>query len=287
MAAVAWQSLLSGLAQGLLYALLASGFALIFGVGRTFNLAHGELVILGGYVAYWLQQWVGLDPLLSIPVALLLGGLAGVLLQRAAAMVREPFELNALVLTFGTALVLQSLMQNLWTANYRLVVPYFSGSVELVGARLSLAQLAGAATGLVGWGALTWMLTRTTFGRGLRAASQDRNGASLVGISPEHMEVWAFALGAAAAAAAGPLFSLMHLLSPSAGLNITVIALTISVLGGVGRMGAVLAAALFIGVVEALTVGVVGTPWRGIVLFGLLLVLLRLRAPALPGGVEP
>ncbi len=289
MGAIAWQSLASGLAQGLLYALLASGFALMFGVGRTFNLAHGELVVLGSYVAYWLGQWLGLDPLLSLPVAMLVGGGMGLVLRRAATRLGEPFELNALVLTFGTSLLLQSLMLNLWTANYRVVVwpPQglgLPGSVELAGARLSLGRLAAAGAGLAGWGGLTWLLTRTTFGRALRAASQDRAGAALVGISLERMDAWAFGLGAAAAAAAGPLFALLHVFSPTAGLNVTVVALTVAVLSGVGRMGGLLAAALFVGLAEALTVGLVGAQWRGLVLFGLLLVLLRLRASRLPGG---
>jgi branched-chain amino acid transport system permease protein len=284
MAAIAWQSILSGLAQGLLYALLASGFALMFGVGRTFNLAHGEMVVLGGYVAYWLQQELGLDPLLSLPFALLVGGITGLVLWRALARLGEPFELNALVLTFGVSLLLQSLMLNLWTADYRLVVASISGRVELASGRLSSEQLEAAGAGLLGWGALTWMLTRTTFGQALRAASQDRSGAALVGISPDWMDAWAFGLGAAAAGAAGPLFALMHLFGPTAGLNVTIVALTIAVFSGVGRMGGLLAAALFVGLAESLTVGLLGAQWRGIVLFGLMLVLLRLRAGRLPGG---
>ena len=189
------QALVSGLFLGLLYAALASGFALVYSVGRTFNLAHGEFVILGGYVGFWLTELVGLHPLLTLPVAAVVGGLAGVGLNWLTARVDEPFELNALVLSFGVALTMQSAMLNLWGADYRLLsADVFTRTLRLGPVALGVGRVIAGGVALLLLVLLGFLLYRTYIGKAMRATSQDRMGADLVGIHVNQMDVLIFAL---------------------------------------------------------------------------------------------
>lgn len=279
------QAVVSGILLGLFYALLAAGFSLVFGVVRVFNLAHGEFVVLGGYLSYGLWNWVGLNPFLAVPVSAVGMAFVGLLLQPVVRRIGEPFELNALVFTFGLSLALQSLMLNLWTANYRLV-PMLALESSLVwgGVSLSLSRLAVALFSLGSLGGLAILLGRTYLGKAMRATSQDRDGALLMGIDVESTDRWALAIGAGLAGAAGPLFLLLRYLSPSAGLNVTVVGLILVILGGVGKTSGVLAGGLLLGVVESVTIGLWGAQWREFVSFALLLTLLRTRATGLLEG---
>lgn len=265
--ALSWFSLLQALVSGSLlgcfYALMALGFSLILGVGRALNLAHGDLVILGGYIGYSLWAGLGLHPLLLVPVT----GLALVPMAFVFAWLLprlpEPRELSSLVVTFGVSLVLQTLMRAGWRGEYRLIADAGLGaSLPLGGVSLNVGRLAVGATalGLVG---LLWLaLTRTRRGRAIRATSIDAQAAALVGINVDAATRATLVLAVALAGGTGALFATLHYLYPAAGVDLTLLAIVLTVWAGIGRLRSVLVAGVLLGIVEALAVTWAGPSWR-------------------------
>jgi branched-chain amino acid transport system permease protein len=283
----ALQAAASGLLAGAFYALIASGFALVFGVARVFNLAHGELLVTGAYLAERAWAWGHIRPLLALPfAALLVGAVAacGHPLLRRVPPGRD-VELRVLVLTFGASLLIQSLLQAAFASDYRLlVVPGWETGLGPPALRLPAGRLVAGGVGLVVIVALHLLLTRTTFGKALRAVSADREAASVVGIDPGWADRWALALGGALAGAAGPLFAALHYVTPAAGADATITALILTVLGGVGQMLGLLWAGLGFGVAEGLAVAWLGAQWREVFALAVLLGLLRWRSRGLAAG---
>lgn len=277
------QAVLGGLVSGALHALLALPFAVVLGLARALNLAHGEFVILGGYVAYagW-QAWG-----LSLPLLALLAGVAllplGVLWRALLARVPEPVELNSLTLTFGLSLLLQNGALAIWSADYRLVPTGTSGvgltSLGLAPERAGLAVASVVIFLLVHLG-----LSRTRWGIALRATSRDPETAALMGVDTARVARAAFAGAAALAGAAGAAFAALHYLHPAAGVDLTLLAVTLAILGGVGRVGGLLAAGLALGVVEGLTVATLGPRWRELAVALALLGALLVRSRGLGAG---
>ena len=283
----ALQTAASGLLLGAFYGLIASGFALVFGVARVFNLAHGELLVAGAYLAERAWTWGHIHPLLALPfAALLMGAVAASgqpLLRRVPA--GPDLELRVLVLTFGGSLFIQSFLQAAFSSDYRLIViPGWDAGIGPPGVRLPAGRLVAGAAGLAILVALHGLLTRTTFGKALRAVSADREAASMMGIDPAWADRWALALGGALAGAAGPLFAALHYLTPLAGVDATITALILTILGGVGQMLGLLWAGLGFGLAEGLAVAWLGSQWREAFALAVLLGLLRWRGHGLAAG---
>jgi branched-chain amino acid transport system permease protein len=280
------QAIGSGLANGAIHALLALPFAIVLGLARALNLAHGEILVLGGYVAY--AAWRAWDLPLPALALLAAGALVplGLLWRAILARVPEPLELNSLTLTFGLSLLLQNGALAVWSADYRLIAAEPGGAG---GAWLGLppARAGLAAMSLVVFLALHLGLSRTRWGAALRATSRDPETASLMGIDTGRVAGVAFAAAAALAGAAGALFASFHYLHPSAGVDLTLLAITLAVLGGVGRVGGLLAAGLALGLVEGLTLATVGPAWRELAIALTLLGALLVRSRGLSAGHVP
>ncbi len=279
------EALLAGTAQGLFYGLLSAGFSLTFGVARTFNLAHGELVVLGAYAGLWLNVSLGVGPLAAAAVTGIAVAAwawpARALLSRAT----PPYELKALTLTFGLSLLLQNLMLLLFSADYRFL-RWDSGGAgwRLLGVPVGAARVTAGAAGALLLLALHLFLQRTRSGRALRATCQDARAAALMGIPVERMQILGLALGGGLAGAAGPLLAGLQYITPTAGVPLTVVALTLTIAGGVGRMDGLALAGLLFGLTEALVVAFAGPAWREAWLFGALLLLLQGRRTGLLRG---
>jgi branched-chain amino acid transport system permease protein len=278
------QFLINAFSLGSFYALMALGFSLIFGVTRAFNLAHGELVVLSGYVAYVLGVHWQLSFFWTIPFCMVFMLLVAVLLRILLVHVKEPFQLNTLVLTFGLALLLQNLMLGLFSANFRLIrihsapleIPFSGAGITPI--QFSLISLSLLATAAV------WALWRKTFlGKALRATMQDSEAARLAGIHIGHMGLIAFALGGALIGLAGPLFGLSAYLHPFGGMEATLVAIIITIFAGIGRIRGILLGGWILGIVESLTVYTLGASWRECVSAAILIGLLLLR----PEGILP
>ncbi len=268
------QILVSGLSLGSFYALIALGFSLIFGVTHAFNLAHGELIVLSGYLAYGLWKFSGASPYWAIPVCLLGMTGAALLLNLLLRLVKTPFELNSLVVTFGLALFLQNLMLFGFSADYRLIQPetvrFFQVSgVQITENQLMLLLLSLAATGLV-----HWTLHYTFLGKALRAAIQDRQAALLAGINVRRMGLAAFGFGGMLIGLAGPLYAQNMYLYPAGGLEATLTAVVITIFAGVGRTRGILAGGWLLGLAESLAAFAFGAGWRELVSAVLLISLL-------------
>lgn len=279
------QNLLFGLFVGGNYGVAAVGLSLVFGVLRVLNVAHGELLMLGGYATYWLFALLQLDPFLSVLVcapALFLLGLA--LNQGLFGFVERLDEetkiKNSLLISFGLTLVIQNAAQTLWTADERSVASaYTVGGTTLFGIAFPHTRLAAFAMGLLVILALQQLLQRTYFGKAVRATAEDWEAAAMAGIDVQRTYLITFALGAALAGVAGTLVSLQYSIAPAIGLAWTLKALVVVVLAGMGSIFGAFAAGLVLGVAEQLSVFVVGSAYReavGLVLF-LLVLLLRPR----------
>ncbi len=261
------QQIVLGLLLGGLYGLAAASLSLVFGVLKVLNVAHGELIMLGGYGAYWLFARLGLDPfaalLLVIPGALLLGAVLYLVLFGFVVRAHEETRIkNSLLIGFGLALALHALAVRLWTADDRSISTGYGGAVITVGPLL---------------------LAHWRWGKAIRATAEDWQAALLTGIDIRRAYLLAFALGTALAGAAGTLVSVGYSISPSIGLEWTLKALIVVVLAGLGSMLGTFTAGLFVGVAEALSAAAFGGPYREVIGLVIFLVVLVFRPQGLFG----
>jgi len=280
-------ALVSGIALGSFYSLIAMGFALIFGVTHAFNLAHGELVVLAGYVAYWLWKGWGLSLVLTFPVAAAALLCLCLILQRLFSLLREPVELNSIVMSFGLAILLQNGMLFAFSGDYRLIrAPALTEGIHVNGLSLTYGQITLVALSLVAIGLLHLLMHHTYLGKALRATIQDREGAALAGINVRVMGLVAFGTGAVCIGLAGPLYGSIHYLYPAAGLQATLLAVTITIFAGVGRIRGLIVGGWLLGLAESAAVILLGSSWRELVSAVILIGLLVFRPRGILGREE-
>ncbi|OGO67158.1 MAG: hypothetical protein A2Z37_16615 [Chloroflexi bacterium RBG_19FT_COMBO_62_14] len=280
------QTLILGVLVGGVYALMASGLTLIFGVMRVINVAHGAFLILGAYCTYWLFTLTGLDPLLSLVITVPLLFAIGWVVQRyLLTRIQNPEQASVLV-TFAMAITLEGLMGTVWKTTLRTVRPdYASKVIELASYRLPVTRLAGFAAALIVLILLYIILQRTNLGRAIRATIQDRNAARLVGVNVEMVAALTFGIGIATAAAGGSLLSMIYSFNASSQTDWISRVLSIIVLGGMGSLPGALLAALVLGVMEQLTAIVITLYWSPIVFYIFLFLTLIVRPQGLMGEV--
>ena len=283
------QQLILGLLIGGLYGLAAVGLSLVFGVLKVLNVAHGELIMLGGYGAFWLFALVGLDPFASLLVVLPLSLLAGLGLYAAlfGFVVRADEETrvkNSLLLGFGLALTLHALAVRLWTADERAIGTAYSGAaISVGGLSIPLVRLASLALAFGLTGGLHLLLTHWRWGQAIRATAEDWRGALLTGIDIRRAYLLAFAMGTGLAGAAGTLVSVGYSINPSIGLEWTLKALIVVVLAGLGSMFGTFLGGLLLGVAEAASAAAFGGPYREIAGLVIFVVVLLIRPRGLFG----
>ncbi len=278
------QSALSGVLEGANYALYALGLAFVFGIMRVINLAHGEFLVLGGYVAYWLLRALGVDPLLSLPLSALVPAAAAFAVHRVFLRRVRDAELNTLILTFGVGIFLANLFLQLWSADLRSIdVPWLQRSVGLGGIFVGRGEIAAFAVSVAGVAGLHLFLARTRTGKAGRATAVDRDAAALAGIDVERIDLLAFSIGGALAGLGGPLLGMLSHFEPGAGLAVTIKGFILTVLAGVGSIPGLLAGGIVLGVGEAATVTFVGSSCRELFGFLLFLAILVVRPAGLFG----
>jgi branched-chain amino acid transport system permease protein len=280
-------ALVSGISLGSFYTLIALGFALIFGVTRNFNLAHGELLVLAGYVSYWLWKEWAMPFVLTFPAAIIVLLLTCLILQRLFARLGEPLELNSIVLSIGVAILIQNGMLFCFSGNYRLIrIPSLNQGLHFLGFYLSYGQLTLLILSLIVVCLLYLLMRGTYLGKALRATIQDKEAAALAGINVSAMGTLAFCIGAFLIGLAGPLYGCTHYLYPATGHQVTLMAITITIFAGVGRLHGVILAGWILGLAESFAVIIWGASWREIVSAIILLTLLALRPYGILGKVE-
>ena len=275
------QNLAFGLLVGALYGLVALGLSLIFGVTKFLNVAHGELLMFGGYASFWAFSLLGLDPFLTIPISIVFLLLIGALLymlvfSRTAKLPEESKIKNTLLVAFGLSVILQNIALRFWTADERGITTSYAGIVFTVfGVRFPLVRLLSLVVAVVFLVALQIFLKKTYIGKAIRATVQNWEAASLMGIDVHKVYLLSFALGAALAGVAGTLVTVNYSIQPAMGLGWTMKALIVMVLGGLGNIPGTFLGGLLLGVTESATSFFISSNYRevaGLVLFFLVLI---------------
>lgn len=279
------QIIVNGLALGGLYACIASGFSLVWGVLNIINILHGSLIVLGGYCAFFAYQYFGISPFIFAPIAGLMLLLPAYAIQRIAInpVMGRPV-LITLVLTFGLNLFLDNLMLALFKADYRKVIldPPL-GVFEIGDILVPADRIYATVVGLLLVGALGLILKTTQLGRAIVAVRMDRDAAALMGIDVKHTYAIAFALGAFMAASAGALLSAIFPISPVSSSGYLGKAFIICVLGGLGSIPGVVVGGFALGLLESVGAAVLGPEHALTVSFLVLLILLVVRPQGLLG----
>lgn len=269
-----------GLIIGAFYGLVAVGLALLLGVMKYLNIAHGTFVMLGGYVAFWLFSLWHIDPFVSIPLVMLVMFIMGLILYRVllSPLLKFPVGLrigNSMLITFGLLWVLDNAATWLWTSNVRSVTTSYTGEVlNIFGVKLPYTGLAGFGLALLVIFALHLLLTKTYFGKSVRATTQDQEAAKLMGINVDRTYLISCGIAIMLAGVAGVVIVSSYSITPAGGLNWLLIALIVLVLAGEENINGVFAAGLVLGLIEAVSVFVTGASYReviGLVMFVLVL----------------
>jgi branched-chain amino acid transport system permease protein len=283
------QLLAAALIAGALYALVALGLNLIYGTMRLLNVAHGELVMLGGYVAYWSFSLLGAGPWPALILSPLATGLLGYALYRglfrrllANSALAQRIEANSLLLFFGVSIILQNLVSLAFTATPRGYQPFDAmvdlGVATLTGGRLLVLIVAGIVTITA-----VLLLHFNTVGLAIKALIQNREAASLAGIDTEKLERWSFIAGFAVAGLAGALVSMVEQVSPFMGFPYMIAAFVIIILGGLGNLTGSLIGGLILGLLETYGVAVTSPNYRSILVYGVFIAVLLIRPQGLLG----
>jgi branched-chain amino acid transport system permease protein len=280
------QALITGILMAGIYALVAIGLTLIFGVVRIVNFAHGEFVMVGMYLSFWLWKLWGIDPYASLLFTMPALFCFGVLLQRflLQPILRAP-DLAQIFMTVGLSVILMNLALFLFTADFRSVkLSYSEWAWRVGGVTIPMTRLFAFLGALLLAGLLTLFLKKTDLGKALRAVAQDREVSMLLGINPQRMYLLAVGLGAALAGAAGSLIVPFFYIFPTVGVVFVLIAFVVVILGSLGSIEGALLASLIVGVAESLGILFAGADLGLVVVFAILVAALIFRPSGLMGA---
>jgi branched-chain amino acid transport system permease protein len=279
------QLIVSTVLLGGIYALIAVGLTLIFGIMRVVNFAHGEFLMLGMYFAFWAFTLWGIDPYFTLVVAVPLFFAVGLgvyaLVMRGVIHASHNVQIFT---TVGLSTALQNLALVLWTGDFRFVRPWHSGVVlRLGGAAFNLSQVVAFTVAVLFTLSLFAFMKWTHAGRVMRATAQDGEAATLMGIDTDRVYRLAFAIGIACVGVAGVLISPLYSVYPTAGLQFVLLAYVVVVLGGLGDMVGALLGSLIVAAVEVIGSYVFGSAWKEVIYFVLFIAVLILRPAGLFG----
>ena len=277
--------LIMGVLLGGLYALIALGLSLVFGVMKLINVAHGDMVIIGSYFAYVAITIMGIDPILSlvmgIPLLFLVGfGIQKYLMRRAFGISMEA----PLIIAFGISLILENLAQIIWSPLSRGLTPSYSLiSFSIGDAHVPLSYLLDFIAALVVMLCLRQFLRRTYLGKAINAASQDRIAALLMGVNTERVYAFAFAIAMGTAAIAGVFLGLTFPFNPTSGVSFLIIAFGVIIIGGLGSMLGTFIGGIVLGLAQTLGAYFFGAAAQMLVTYIIVLVVLSVRPQGIFG----
>jgi branched-chain amino acid transport system permease protein len=282
--AMVGQVIVSGILAGALYAMVALGLALIFGVMRVINIAHGPLLMLGAYATYFLYTATGINPYLTLPITMGALFVVGMLLQRTLVFrVVDAPELSSLLLTFGVSIALVNLAQLGFSSDLR-AVEFLTGSFLVGPVAFSKSRLVAFLVAAAITAAAFVFLKSTRVGKAIRATSQSREVAMVCGINVQRIHLLTFGLAAALAGAGGTLIAMIVAIQPEMGQIWTFKSFLVIVLGGAGNYPGALLGGMLLGLVEQLASLFLTTQLSEAVAYVLLVVVLLVRPTGLLGG---
>jgi branched-chain amino acid transport system permease protein len=284
--AILFPAVLNGLTTGAVYALVALGLTLIYGVLHIINFAHGAALMMALYGVYFLKASLGIDPYLALPIMVPVMFAAGYLLQRGIVnRASHGKDENILLVTLGLSIVLENVALLAFKSDTRTIDTSYSLATVAIGpAMIAVPKLAACAGALATAAVLLWIVRGTDLGRAIRAVAREKQGARLVGIDVDHVYAMSFGIGLACLGAAACFLLPAYYVNPLVGNGFVLVAFTIVVLGGMGSFAGALVGGLLIGVVESL-----GGLWFGeslgqVGIFGLFIAVLLFRPQGLFGA---
>lgn len=283
------QILINGLLKGGLYALMAMGMSLIWGVMDIINIAHGSFLMLGAFTTYWLFDLAGLDPFLSLFFSMGILFVVGYGVQRYLInLVIRASAFITLILAFGIEIFINNGALVAWTADVRKVRVSYAASNFSIGDWVTVPLIRLLAFALVIVISLIFfhLLNRTNLGRSIRATAQDLDAARLTGVDAAHTYAVTFGLGVGAAGAAGTLWSILFPISPTMGGILTLKSFVVVIIGGLGSMLGPIIGGLTLGVAEAMGTSWFGSTYENLISFTILVLVLIVRPKGILGGAD-
>ena len=297
--------LINGVSLGSIYAIIALGYTMVYGIAKMLNFAHGDVIMVGGYVAFYAMNFfsgsvLGEDPsalataavtLVSVLLAMVVCTVLGVIIEGLAYRpLRQAGSLAVLITAIGVSYFLQNAAQLLFGANPKNFTAVISGQVTLLGGRLRISNVAllTVVACVIIMVALTTFTGKSKMGKAMRACSEDRGAAQLMGINVNRTISMTFAIGSALAAIAGVLLcSYSPVLKPTTGSMPGIKAFTAAVFGGIGSIPGAFLGGLLLGIIEALAQAYISTQLSNAILFAVLIVVLLVKPSGLLGKYVP
>ena len=278
--------IINGLSTGGMYALVAIGYTMVYGIAKMINFAHGEIIMVGAYLAYVMTTMVQTPIIVSVLVAIAGCALLGVVTEKVAYKpLRNSGSLAVLITAIGVSYLLQNLFLILFGSAARTFPQYMpSGTVSFFGAHITYVALLSLILTFICTGLLLLFINKTKLGKAMRAVSEDRGAAELMGINVNTTISLTFASGSGLGAIAGIIYGMSYsLINPYLGAMLGIKAFIAAVLGGIGSIPGAMVGGLIIGVAEAFTISYISSAFSDAVVFGILIFILLVKPAGLFG----
>ena len=282
------QYCINGISIGSIYAIIALGYTMVYGIAKMLNFAHGDIIMVGAYICYCVTNYLGMPPILGILASMAVCTLLGIVIEGLAYKpLRGTPSLAALITAIGVSYFLQNAAQLIWGSNPKSFTSVVSsikpfhlfGSLTITG-----EVLVTVVVSVVIMLALTWFTSSTRIGKSMRAVSEDRDAAQLMGINVNRTISITFAIGSALAAVAGVLMcSSIPVLQPTTGSMPGIRAFTAAVLGGIGSIPGAMLGGVLLGIIETFAKAFLSTQFSDAIVFGVLIVILLVKPAGLLG----
>ena len=283
--------LISGVSLGSVYAIIALGYTMVYGIAKMLNFAHGDIIMVGGYISFCAMSYLGLPGWLATLLAMAVCTVLGIVIEGLAYKpLRSAPSLAVLITAIGVSYFLQNSALLIWKAAPKVYQPVASGSLTLFGGQLSVpyASVLTMAACLVIMAALTLFISKSKMGKAMRACSEDKGAAQLMGINVNATISTTFAIGSALAAVAGVLLCTSYpTLQPTTGSMPGIKAFTAAVFGGIGSIPGAFLGGLLLGVIEAMAKAYISTNLANSIVFAVLIVVLLVKPAGLLGKYVP
>ena len=282
--------LISGISLGSVYAIIALGYTMVYGIAKMLNFAHGYIIMVGGYISFCAMNYLGLPSIVGIILAMLVCTVLGVVIEGLAYKpLRAAPSLAVLITAIGVSYFLQNAALLIWSAAPKVYTPIISGSLSLFGGALKIpyVSILTVVVCLVIMVALTAFTSMSKMGKAMRACSEDKGAAQLMGINVNAISM-TFAIGSALAAIAGVLLcSSYPTLMPTTGSMPGIKAFTAAVFGGIGSIPGAFLGGLLLGIIEAMAKAYISTNLANSIVFAVLIVVLLVKPAGLLGRYVP
>jgi branched-chain amino acid transport system permease protein len=283
--------LISGINLGSVYAIIALGYTMVYGIAKMLNFAHGDVIMVGGYISFCAMNYLGLPPIVAVLLAMVVCTVLGVVIEGLAYKpLREAPSLAVLITAIGVSYFLQNAALLIWGANPLSYTSVATGNLKLFDGQLTISaiSLITVAACIVIMVGLTLFTSKTKMGKAMRACSEDKGAAQLMGINVNRTISITFAIGSALAAIAGVLLcSSYSSLMPTTGSMPGIKAFTAAVFGGIGSIPGAFLGGILLGIIESMSKAYISTQLSNVIVFAVLIVVLLVRPTGLLGKYVP